>query len=200
MNLRHLKISPPLLTLILIVLGIIIMVIFLIVQVGNWNEMQQRAQQEEEALRMAEIQLSQLLEIRRRAPEYERHMEALERLMPHEAEEDYLIASLERRADDAGVNFIEVQFEERLGAEGYGEIPLQLHFEGDYHSLIHMLQFIQYPREGDRAFRVEGIRLGPGHLEVEARAFYRDHHPEEEVEPGVEPEPDEVPDEVLEDI
>ncbi len=164
---------PGLLIPVLLVFILLAMVFLVVNQIGALNEARNRLDDEERALRNAESGLQRLIEIRKQTSEFERYLSMLEHFMPKHAGEDSLISSLGKMAEDTGLKFAQIRFNNRMETDkGYTEIPLDLVFQGDYRSFLNLMQKIQKPQEETRALRVENLKLNNERLELNVTAFY----------------------------
>jgi len=175
MNFSNIKLTPTLIAIIAAAAGIILMLVLVFMHLGNLNEVRDRIAEEEDAIHMAEMRLQTLTDIRERAPEYEQYLYTLEQLIPQQPQEDTLITSLQHLSQETGVEFSQVNFDTRQENEDYSEMPLNLSFEGNYRSFLHLMYHLQNPGARQaRALRVESINLDRESLEIEAKAFYQE--------------------------
>ncbi len=175
MNLRDIKVSPMVLTLLLGALAIAMMVYLLFNQLGALHEAQYRLEEEKEALNQVNLQLEQLLELRQRAPEFQEFLNTLERLIPSEPQKEDVLVTLEENARKAGANLARIRFDGYQWVDDYGEIPLQLSYEGDYASFLKMLGQMQHQQGESRAYRIENINLTRERLDMDLKTFFQNN-------------------------
>ena len=154
---------------------LLIMVYLLINQWGNLTKAQQKMYEEEDYLHMANLRVQQLLEIRNRAPEFERYLAILDYLMPAEAYEDIVISELEHLAGSTGLELVRLRFGERRAiGNNFVEMGMDVAFKGNFLQFINILKKIQLPGEKNRAFRIDSIQINQGLMELKINAFYKE--------------------------
>ena len=145
-------------------------------QLGDMQRNREQLQEEEIALAQAQEELQELYRIRDQASLYQEQMVYYEGKIPQKPEEAKLLYYLQELEEESTQNFIQVRFGDRQPGEGLTEMPLEISFEGNYTSLLLLLEEM---REGERALRLDDLRIArgesPGDLTVEisACAFHR---------------------------
>ena len=160
-------------------LGILVLaLVFLLVhnQYGNLKEARAMVAGEQEALAKIRAHLVELERLKEQAPVLERQLAMFERQMPSEPNEDMVIKSIRDYADITGSQMIRISFKQRVNKEGYTEMPLDMVFEGHYHELLQLLNYLQ---SGQRASRIETLRIAQGgqdmsvlRADISATTFY----------------------------
>ena len=171
MDIRLPKISNILLALILGAAALIVLVFLVISQLGSLQEVREQVTIEEQSLDAAGARLIRLQELSRRGPELASHLENVEQLLPPEVGEDEILFFFEHIAWEAEVNFNEISFGSRQETDDYTIMPFDVSFEGDYNTLLRLLQQLQYERW---ALRVENIHLTGDQVDMSVKAFYRE--------------------------
>lgn len=159
--------------LILAVAAVILGAVLIYLQTGINSSLREEALTEQKLLAQAEARLARYRQLRDQAPAYRQQLADLRRMIPAAPQEDELIRKIYLLADDAELRVVEIRFDERVGKEAFTEIPLAITVEGGYRGLLQLLDML---RAGDRAVRVDQIRVanqGAGIRTVlEGRAFF----------------------------
>lgn len=117
---------------------------------------------EKTMLAQANARLQAMAELERQASAFEQELAFLQKLLPDGPEEDRLLVDLQSGADLAGMRFVQVRFGEPVARDKYFELPLNLVFEGSYHQLLQLLQYLEVY---ERALRIEELRMDRGRAE-----------------------------------
>lgn len=115
-------------------------------------------------------ELSQLREVRSRAPELEAHLAAARSVLPEETQVPALYRQLQTAADDAGVELLsintgraqEVVTDGVEGADGAAALSLTLQIDGNYLQLVDLLRRIEDPELTPRGVRWTSATLTRG--------------------------------------
>ncbi|MEW5922002.1 MAG: type 4a pilus biogenesis protein PilO [Bacillota bacterium] len=163
-----------------VILLIILVVLSLYLSLNRYSslgEVRERLRLEQQALARDEAKLRLLLELREKGPLFLEQLEHFNNLIPEEANVHHLLPYLQRTAFLNQASLLQVHFVEEKASGDYVELPLTLSFEGSFHELLKLLRSL---REGERAVRIDSIRLVQGgealaHLraELNASVFYR---------------------------
>lgn len=175
MDLKNVNLKEVLI-LVLVLLALAGMVFLVYNQLEEMQRTREKLQEEEIALAQAEAELQELYQIRDQAPLYQERLVYYEGKIPPEPGESKLLNYLQELEKKSTQNFVQVSFGDRQPGEKLTEIPLELSFEGNYTSLLLLLEEM---REGERALRLDNIRIAPGEhpgdlmVEISACAFHR---------------------------
>lgn len=106
------------------------------------------------------------------------NLDRLDHLLPSGPQEDKLIVDLQSGADLWAMGFLLVRFGDRAEMNGFKEMPMTIGFDGSYHDLLNLLDYL---RVYERAVRVDEIKMAPGRdkanmlsINMKASAFYSD--------------------------
>ena len=164
------------LTIALAVLILLISAALLLMQYRNWQDLETQVEQEELALYEAQANLTQLLQHRQNAEEYEQRLNIANSLMPTDPQEQELIRYLSRLAEDCDLRTANIRLGNRSEGEEYSIMPFDVSLEGSYRNLG---RYLTQLRHGERAVRVDNLRLSRGggadgttSINVSASAFY----------------------------
>ncbi|MBS4030498.1 MAG: type 4a pilus biogenesis protein PilO [Clostridiales bacterium] len=148
----------------------------ILMQFNSLNEGKARLAEEEQLLALAQTRLQSMIQLKEQSDEMEEKLELLTQLLPGSPAEDDLIVDLQSGADLSDMGLFQIRFGERVSKEGYQEMPLNLVFEGSYHEILHLLDYLN---AYERAIRVDELRLDPPRAEsakmsvnLRASAFY----------------------------
>ncbi|EEG78352.1 type 4a pilus biogenesis protein PilO [Dethiobacter alkaliphilus] len=155
----------------------ILVVAGILLNLMQWNTLREEQavkEDEEQQLELAETRLASMQALAERSDEMEEELELLSQLLPEEPAEDQLILDLQSGADLSDMNFNQVRFGERRDNDGYVEMPLSLVFAGDYHELLHFLDYLQVY---ERAVRIDELRIDGNDedantVNIQASTFY----------------------------
>ncbi len=145
-------------------------------QYGALDDARTRLAGEEEAVDEAEAQLDRRLELAEESEEMEETLKIMEDMVPPKPDESGVISDIQDWADEAAIDFISIQFADRVEEEEYVQMPVELSFAGGYED---MLELTRHLIGAERAFRIEEVRMGgadgdPPELSVSIRCsvFY----------------------------
>lgn len=147
-------------------LGILVLALLLLLvynQYGNIKEARARVAGEQEALAKIRAHLVELEQLREQAPVLERRLAMFERQMPSEPNEDMVIKSIGDYAEATGPQVLKISFKQRVNKDLYTEMPVDMVFEGHYQELLQLLYYLQ---NGQRAIRIETLRIGQGNEDI----------------------------------
>ena len=170
-----------------IAVAVVLLVAGLLLNLMQWNTLQRERDfqaEEKQMLELAETRLVAMKALEQQSDEMDANLEVLTYMLPDQPHEDQLILDLQSGADLSNMDFMQVRFGERQFAEGYVEMPLTFLFEGNYHQVLHFLDYLQVY---ERAIRIDDLRVDEGSegdtmINIQASAFY-EGEPEVE-EPG----------------
>jgi Tfp pilus assembly protein PilO len=160
---------------ILAVLLVLLSAVLLYIQYNNLADLQLEEEQEQLALDTAYLQLATLTNHRNNAAEYEQRLEFALKKIPAAPGEEELLRYIQRIAADSEVRASEIRFTGRQESETFIAMGLSLSLEGGFQNLR---QFLSYLQNGDRAVRVNDIRISRSGAEtgsritITATAFY----------------------------
>ncbi len=166
-------ISRPLLLVSVLMVAVVLVLIYL--QFGALNEKKAEAEAEALMLSQAQTKLASLRELAKRESEFNEYLAVFEQLMPAAAQDETLIVDMQSAADLSELQFKVIRFGERAENEGSNVLPMQMTFEGRFHGLLNLLEYI---RVYERAVRIEEIRIVLSQEEpditvnLKASAFY----------------------------
>ncbi len=131
-----------------------------------------RVDEEQLALAQAEARLQTLQAVQKEAPRYREQLALLDRRIPPEPAENILVSHLQALSLESAQVLEQLRFESRHSNDGYTEMPMQIRLKGSYHGLLMLLE---RARTGDRALRIDQIRLSgpefPAELNIELTVF-----------------------------
>ncbi len=174
----NLSISRTTIFIALAVLAIVAGSLLIFAQVNAVRGLRAEIEQERSALAQSQAELARLEQLRDSAPFYRDRLDALQRLIPAEPGEDTLLRYIHSLADEFDLRVVEVRFGSRSEAAGNQPVtmPLGLTLEGSYPDLLEALHYL---RNGQRALRMDNLRLSKMGASAEVRAtlsanaFYR---------------------------
>lgn len=146
--------STVLILLFVVVFAVGLMLILM--QFNALNEGKARLVEEEQQLALAQTRLQSMIQLKAQSEEMEEKLELLTQLLPGTSAEDDLIVDLQSGADLSDMGLLQIRFGERMSNEGYEEMPLNLVFEGNYHEVLHLLDYLN---AYERAIRVDELRM-----------------------------------------
>lgn len=103
-----------------------------------------------------ESELSELKDLSRQEGSLKSYVEATERLMPGKPDEGGLMDYLRNMASGTSSAITQINFADRVKADGFIIMPMTMSFEGEYKDLEVILEKI---RTGTRAVRIDGINI-----------------------------------------
>jgi type IV pilus assembly protein PilO len=137
-----------------------------------WQETDLLAQ-EKQALDAVNDRLLAMVELKKQNAQMEADLEILSQLLPVNPLEDQLIVDFQSGADLSDMKLVQVRYGERIEHEGFVEMPVNILFEGNYHELLHFLDYLQVY---ERAVRVDELRMDELEdkmsVSIQASAFY----------------------------
>lgn len=144
--------------LILAVLAVIIGLSLLFLQINGANSLRVSVEDEKMALSQAEALLQQRLESRANEAVYREKAARYQAMIPSQPQEEVILRTIRRIAEEYDMRVLEVRFDERLPNPDNGlvQMPMVITIEGNYGSLIQMLDHLQW---GGRAFRVDQVNI-----------------------------------------
>lgn len=166
-------ISKPLLAVLILLFVALLAAGYL--QYGTLQKVTALAETEELQLSQARLRLQSMKALAEREEEFKEALVVLEQLLPGTAGDERLLVDMQSAADLSALRFTVIRFGERVGSEGYYTIPLNFSFEGRFHGLLNLLEYI---RVYERAVRLEEIRIALGqeapdvNVQIRASAFY----------------------------
>lgn len=166
-------ISKPLLA--VTVLLFVAMLVTGYLQYGALQKVAAVVETEELQLGQARLKLQSMKALAEREDEFKAALVVLDQLLPRDAGDERLLVDMQSAADLSALNFSVIRFGERAKGEGFYTVPLNLSFEGRYHGLLNLLEYI---RMYERAVRLEEIRIALAqeapdvNVQIRASAFY----------------------------
>jgi type IV pilus assembly protein PilO len=162
-----------------LIVGIVVFVflIFLLyLQIGVLRSAWQDVSAEQSSLAHVQSVLQDRLAAKQQYEGLRELLNRFDRLVPAQPEENVLLADLERAADEAGADFNQINFDNRVNKSGYVEMPLKLTFTGRYQELLNLVDRLE---NGPRVMRIDEIKLAKDGQELlglkadlTASAFY----------------------------
>ncbi len=154
-----------------------VLVLVLYGQYGRLQEARTTVNEERQALELAEARLARLEDLKEEEDVLRARAAFAEGLIPEQPSEDVLLNYLQAAANQSGIRFVQIRFQDRVQEERFVEMPLTMTFEGRYQELLSLLQKL---RNGSRLVNVENVRIGQGQelfpqirVEMAGRAFYK---------------------------
>ena len=149
--------------------GILFMVVALLVVIGlvfvgylqvqSWLEARDALAAEEASLTQAQQRLASLKQLSLREDSFREDLELLGQLMPEVILDENVIRDMQAGADLSDLRFNLIRFSDRARRDEYGMLPLTMTFEGTYHGVLNLLEYLS---AYERATRIEELRLSPG--------------------------------------
>ena len=163
----------------LLVITSLLLVLGMALNVMQWKTLQTekvRVEDEQQQLGLAQSRLLGMMSLEKNKDELNADYELVVGLLPSLPSEDGIIRDIQSGADLSGMHFVFIRFGERILGEGYMEMPVNLSFEGNYHQVLHFLDYLQVY---ERAMRIDELRLdqsnsddGKMMVSIVASAFY----------------------------
>lgn len=159
--------------------GIFAVLAFLLwLQVNAWMFWKGKAAAERETAARASAYLTHLKDVKRQAPEIAQQVVKLERAVPQDPAEGYLLAELQALAQEKLTDFLGISFKDAVPRGKYSELPFTATFQGSYPGIAGLVGQVQ---EAERPIRVEGVKLtqvegeesGQVKAEIEAVVFFK---------------------------
>ena len=125
-------------------------------------------------LRNNKERLKELEDLRDYLPELENAYKTLNDKIPVLPDKPKLVEQLNQYSEENDVALLEVDFGEESEKDSLNEIPLKLSFEGEYTSIVKLLENLDY---GERLIRIDEIEIDSSGsniiwADVSAVAFY----------------------------
>lgn len=131
---------------------------------------------EQAALVQTSTRLQNLMQLKENSSEFSEKMIQIEKSLPADPQENELINDLNIISGKAGVELVQIRFENRVPQENFVEMPLKLSFQGSYNNLLNLLVGLQ---DSPRAMRIEAFKVSKDNqdrfvlrAEISASVFY----------------------------
>ena len=111
---------------------------------------------ERAALTQTYARLQNLIHTKEQSAELSEKMRRMEKSLPGDPLENELINDIDIISAQAGVELVQVRFEEHLTQKDFMEIPLNMSFQGSYYNLFNLLAGLQ---NCPRAMRIEAFKI-----------------------------------------
>jgi Tfp pilus assembly protein PilO len=154
---------------------VVAMLVAIYLQFGTMRQKQAAVAAEELALNQARSKLQSMKALAEKEDEFRENLVVLGHLMPGSAEEEKLIVDMQSAADLSELHFSVIRFGESADKEGYKALPVTMTYEGQFHGLLNLLEYVSVY---ERAVRIEELRIQLGAeppditVNVKASVFY----------------------------
>lgn len=162
-----------------IILGVVLIVLMLLLigkQLVVWQENRQTLVTERGFLTEANMNLQRLMNLEKQSVNIQAEIDQLARLMPNQPAEKELINDLNTMVARRGLHITKIAFDKYEDKKEYTEIPFQLTMEGEYLSLLGLLQDLE---KGPRAIQIKEISINKAQpelpllvIDINASTFY----------------------------
>jgi Tfp pilus assembly protein PilO len=156
---------------------IIALVIFIALTAVDISEATSAIKNEEQIYEKNEEKLARLEALLLIEDELRQSFDALNKLLPKQANEAGLIQHINRLAEADGLDVAMIDFGDRVVNNNLNEMPMSLSFEGSYPQLV---SFMKNVANGERLIRIDQIDIRHEEatadgitIDMEAVAFYR---------------------------
>lgn len=109
-----------------------------------------------DALAQARTRMQNLIQIKGKSTELQEKMVQIEKALPTNPQQNYLIEQINSIFIKAGVDLLQVSFKEHVTQKGYVEIPIDLTCQGNFNDLYNLISGLQ---NATRAMRINAIKL-----------------------------------------
>lgn len=160
-------------------IGIFVVLAFLLwIQVNTWLFWKGKAAAERDAAASASAYLAHLQDVKRQSGEITQQVVKLERSVPGDPAEGYLVAELQVLSQKNLVDFLGISFKDTVSRGKYSEIPFTANIQGSYPGIAGFIEDLQ---TAERPARVEGVKFtqvedeksGFVKAEIEAAVFFK---------------------------
>ncbi len=110
---------------------------------------------EELQLGQARVRLQAMKALAEKEEEFKEQLAVLEQLLPKDAGDERLLVDMQSAADLSALRFTVIRFGERAKTDGVYVLPVNMTFEGRFHGMLNLLEYI---RLYERAVRIEEIK------------------------------------------
>lgn len=156
---------------------IIALAIFTAITAVDISEANSAIENEEQIYEANEEKLARLEALLLIEDELRQSFDALNKLLPRQADEAGLIQHINRLSEAAGLDMAKIDFQERVVNNNLNGMPMTLSFKGNYPQLV---SFIMNIAAGDRLIRIDQIDIRREEatadgitIDMKAIAFYR---------------------------
>ena len=156
---------------------IIALAIFTAITAVDISEANSAIENEEQIYEKNEEKLARLEALLLIEDELRQSFDALNKLLPRQANEAGLIQHINRLAEADGLDVAMIDFGDRVVNNNLNEMPMSLSFEGSYPQLV---SFMKNVANGERLIRIDQIDIRHEEatadgitIDMEAVAFYR---------------------------
>lgn len=156
---------------------IIALAIFTAITAVDISEANSAIENEEQIYEANEEKLARLEALLLIEDELRQSFDALNKLLPRQADEAGLIQHINRLSEAAGLDMAKIDFQERVVNNNLNGMPMTLSFKGSYPQLV---SFIMNIAAGDRLIRIDQIDIRREEatadgitIDMKAIAFYR---------------------------
>lgn len=158
MALRSVLSNKALILTILLSVASLIGIALIIFQVTGIRGINEEIADVEFDIAQKRVVLERRLEYQANAAQYRQKAELFAQRFPNEPAEDELLRYFNQVADQLGFIIQEVRFDGRVSNDdpSYVRMPMVISFEGSFQDMIKLLDFLEH---GNRAFRVDDIRI-----------------------------------------
>ncbi|WP_027365569.1 type IV pilus inner membrane component PilO [Desulfotruncus alcoholivorax] len=109
-----------------------------------------------DALAQARTRLQNLIQLKDKSAELREKSAQIEKALPAGPGENNLIEQINSIFAQAGVDLLQINFQERVTQKGYVEMPLNLTCRGSFNDLFNLITGLQ---NGTRAMRIDAVKL-----------------------------------------
>jgi type IV pilus assembly protein PilO len=174
MNAKNKRGSSVLVVLTALAAAVLLVVMYL--QFGALRTVKAELKAEEAQMEQTRLQLQNMKELEKQEAVMEANLEVLAQLLPDAAGDEKLLVDMQSASDLSGLSFALIRFGDGVKTEDYSVLPMDLVFEGRYHGLLNLFDFM---RVYERAIRIDEVKIelsraAPPNVvaNIRASAFY----------------------------
>ncbi|SFF92788.1 Pilus assembly protein, PilO [Desulfotomaculum arcticum] len=109
-----------------------------------------------ETLAQTRARMQNLIQLKGKSAELQEKMTQMEQALPAEPEENNIIEQINNIFVQAGVDLLQINFNEQVPQKGYVEMPIDLTCQGSFNDLFNLITGLQ---NGTRAMRINSVDL-----------------------------------------